>query len=129
MSLVARHLEANGIPTVIIGSAMDVVLHCGVPRYLHTDFPLGNPCGKPYDTEMQLKIVQQALGLFGSAREANAVERAAFSWGEDNRWRDAYSRVDDSNRQRLQQLGEERRALQATRKESGDKRAPMISQE
>jgi len=108
---------------------MDVVQYCGVPRYLHTDFPLGNPCGKPYDAAMQLEIVKQALGLFESAREANTMERAAFSWSEDNGWRDAYARVDDSNRQRLQQLGEERRALQATRKADGDKRAPMISQE
>jgi len=40
VSLIARHLEANGIPTLIIGSAIDVVEHCGVPRYLHSDFPL-----------------------------------------------------------------------------------------
>ena len=48
LSLVARHLEANGLPTVIIGSALDVVEHCGVPRFLFTDFPLGNPCGHPW---------------------------------------------------------------------------------
>jgi hypothetical protein len=29
VSLVARHLETNGIPTVIVGSALDVVEHCG----------------------------------------------------------------------------------------------------
>jgi D-proline reductase (dithiol) PrdB len=43
ISLVARHLETNGIPTVIVGSALDVVEHCGVPRFYFTDFPLGNP--------------------------------------------------------------------------------------
>ncbi|MEZ5231807.1 MAG: hypothetical protein R2749_03740 [Acidimicrobiales bacterium] len=48
MSLVARHLEANGIPTVIVGSARDIVEQAGVARFLFVDFPLGNPMGKPY---------------------------------------------------------------------------------
>jgi len=39
VSLVARYLEANGLPTVIVGSALDIVEHCGVPRFLFTDFP------------------------------------------------------------------------------------------
>jgi D-proline reductase (dithiol) PrdB len=60
VSLVARHLEANGIPTVIIGSARDVVEHCGVPRFYFTDFPLGNPCGHPWRPDMQREIVRQA---------------------------------------------------------------------
>ena len=59
VSLTARHLEAAGMPTVILGSALDVVEHCGVPRFLFTDFPLGNPCGKPFDTAMQEAIVVQ----------------------------------------------------------------------
>ena len=61
MSLAARHLEAAGIPTVIVGSARDIVEECGVPRFLFVDFPLGNPCGKPWDGEMQYKIVGGAL--------------------------------------------------------------------
>jgi len=49
VSLVSRHLEANGISTVVIGSARDIVEECGVARFVFSDFPLGNPCGKPYD--------------------------------------------------------------------------------
>ena len=49
MSLTARYLEAHGIPTVIIGSAWDIVEWCGVPRFLFADRPLGNPCGHPWD--------------------------------------------------------------------------------
>ena len=47
VSLAARHLEANGIPTVVIGSARDIVEECGVARFLFSDFPLGNGAGKP----------------------------------------------------------------------------------
>ena len=63
MSLVARHLESIGIPTVVIGSARDIVEQCGVARFLFTDFPLGNPCGKPGDVKMQTAIVGMALDL------------------------------------------------------------------
>lgn len=132
MSLVARHLEANGITTVIIGSAIDIVEHCGVPRYLHSDFPLGNPCGKPYDRPMQESIVSQALGLAESAKAANTTLRTAFTWSknkdQDEEWKHAYSRVDDTNRERLRLLGEQRRQQQQQSKTSGKARAPMISQ-
>ncbi len=40
-SLVARHLEANGIPTVVIATARDIVESAAVPRLLFVDFPLG----------------------------------------------------------------------------------------
>ena len=53
MSLVARHLEANGVSTAVMGCARDIVEECGVARFVFTDFPLGNPCGKPWDEEMQ----------------------------------------------------------------------------
>ena len=49
VSLVARHLEANGIPTVVMGCAKDIVEHAAVPRFLFSDFPLGNSAGKPHD--------------------------------------------------------------------------------
>ena len=49
VSLVARHLEANGISTVVMGCAKDIVEHAAVPRFLFSDFPLGNSAGKPHD--------------------------------------------------------------------------------
>ena len=112
MSLVARHLEANGIPTVIIGSARDVVEHCGVPRFLFTDFPLGNPCGHPWDREMQEKIVRQAIGLLATGPRTTV--KAPFGWKpEDPEWRARYGRVDSAERERLLALGDERRRQKA----------------
>ena len=52
-SLVARHLEANGIPTVVMGCAKDIVEHAAVPRFLFSDFPLGNSAGRPHDVASQ----------------------------------------------------------------------------
>lgn len=99
-----------GLPTIIVGSALDIVEHCGVPRYLFTDIPLGNPCGKPEDRRMQTAIVRQALGLLGSADQACATETTPFVWDDNKRWRSSYAQVKDDNREALRALGDARRA-------------------
>ncbi len=94
VSLVARHLEANGITTVILGSARDIVEHCGVPRFVFTDFPLGNPCGKPYDVAMQRRIVAMALDVLETARAPRTTVQTPFVWSDDQAWREDFMRVD-----------------------------------
>ncbi len=113
MSLVARHLEANGLPTVIVGSARDVVEHCGVPRFLFTDFPLGNPCGHPWREDMQHDVVAATLGLLETAPGPRTTVISSFKWKEDPGWRERYGRVDPAERERLIAAGEERRQRQA----------------
>lgn len=112
---------------MIIGSAIDIVEYCGVARYLHSDFPLGNPCGKPYDADMQLQIISQALHLLGSAQQARTTERTPFTW-EDDSWREDYARIDDSNREELRLRGERRRQQQTDDKAAGKTRAAMIAE-
>ena len=113
MSLVARHLEENGIPTVIVGSARDVVEHCGVPRFLFTDFPLGNPCGHPWRPEMQREIVASALALLESAGAPRTTVVSPYAWKDDPGWRARYGRVDPAERERLIAEGKARRRRQA----------------
>ena len=121
MSLVARHLEENGVPTVIMGSARDIVEECGVARFVFTDFPLGNPCGKPWDAKMQHSIVGIALDVLEKAWMSRTTVQAPFRW-ENDEWRLAFMRVDDSNREALARAGEERRRLQAEAKK-GDRQS------
>jgi hypothetical protein len=107
--LVARHLESSGIPTVVVGSARDIVEHCGVPRFVFNDFPLGNPCGKPWQPEMQAQIVGSALDLLASAVAPRTTLQTPFRWSSDESWRDNFMHVDDTNRRELARLGAERR--------------------
>ncbi|MGC1402710.1 MAG: hypothetical protein WA974_07265 [Thermodesulfobacteriota bacterium] len=118
MSLTARHLEENGLPTVIMGSARDIVEECGVARLVFTDFPLGNPCGKPWDVEMQKSIVGTSLNLLERAWIARTTVQTPFYW-EHEEWRKDFMRVDDSNREALAREGEERRRFQAEAKKKG----------
>jgi D-proline reductase (dithiol) PrdB len=111
VSLVARHLEESGISTVVLGSARDIVEECGVARFLFTDFPLGNPCGKPWDAQMQREIVGSALDLLERAWMPRTTIQAPFRWDSEE-WREQFMRVDDTNREALAQAGEERRRRQ-----------------
>ncbi len=92
MSLVARHLESVGIPTVVIGSARDIVEYCAVPRFLFVDFPLGNPCGRPNNSVMQTDLVGQALSLLENATVPQTTVKADAQWGDDD-WRSSYMRI------------------------------------
>jgi hypothetical protein len=123
VSLVSRHLEANGIPTVILGSARDIVEQCGVARLVFTDFPLGNPTGKPYDAAMQRAIVGYGLDLLESARFPRTTVQTPFQWDDTGEWRANFMRVDESNREALQRAGRMRRAQQERRKVEGRARA------
>ena len=122
MSLTARHLEVAGIPTVILGSALDVVEHCGVPRFLFTDFPLGNPCGKPFDASMQEAITAQGIDLLESADGPRTTVRTPFRWGGDESWRDRYMEVRAEDLADLARRGEARRARRVREKAQGKAR-------
>lgn len=110
------------MPTVILGSALDVVEHCGVPRFLFTDFPLGNPCGKPFDTPMQEAITVQGLDLLESAEGPGTTERTPFRWSDDESWRDRYMQVRPEDRVELARRGAARRARRVREKAEGKAR-------
>jgi len=112
VSLVSRHLESQGITTIVVGSARDIVEECGVARMLFVDFPLGNPCGKPGDRDMQQSIVSLALDVAATAITPRTTVQAPVQWGSDD-WRAAFMRVDDSNIDALRVAGDKRRAAQA----------------
>ena len=94
VSLTARHLEANGIPTVVMGCARDIVEHAGVARFLFSDFPLGNSCGKPGDLESQRGLVAMALDLLETARFPRTTVQSPYRWSEDPSWKDDFYRLD-----------------------------------
>jgi len=91
VSLVARHLEADGIATVIMGCAKDIVEHCGVPRFLFSDFPLGNSGGRPFDLPSQRQTLELALRLLESAPAARTTVQSPLRWSPDAAWKRDYN--------------------------------------
>ena len=94
MSLAARHLEAAGIPTVVMGCAKDLVEHAGVPRFLFSDFPLGNPAGRPHDRESQDFTLELALRVLESAPSPRTTVQSPLRWSEDAGWKLDFSNID-----------------------------------
>jgi D-proline reductase (dithiol) PrdB len=87
VSLIARYLEENGIPTVVIGVARDIVESCGVARFLFVDFPLGSPCGEPGNVAQQREIFEMALGLLESATAPRTTREAGLAWSQGEDWK------------------------------------------
>jgi hypothetical protein len=92
-ALVARHLEANGISTVILGCAKDITEHAAVPRFLFSDFPLGNSAGKPHDSESQALTLELALALLESATGARTTMQSPLRWSADASWKLDYDNI------------------------------------
>ncbi len=93
-SLVARHIEQAGIPTIIMGCAKDVVEHCGVPRLCFSDFPLGNAAGKPHDPASQAATLELALQLLEHAPGPRTTVQSPQRWADDARWKLDYANPD-----------------------------------
>jgi glycine/betaine/sarcosine/D-proline reductase family selenoprotein B len=87
ISLTARHLEANGIPTVVMGAAKDIVEMCGVPRFLFSDFPLGNAAARPNDPASQDATLELALRVLESAVAPRTTVQNPLRWNGRPEWR------------------------------------------
>ena len=121
VSLVARQLESNGIATVVLGSAKDIMEYCGAPRFVFTDFPLGNPCGKPHDTNSQQQIMTTALELLSTAERPGQYTNSNLSWNENSNWKRNYMYVGPENTTALRLAGEERRKKREELRNQTDK--------
>ncbi len=93
VALTARLLEASGIASVVLGCARDIVEHIGVPRYLFSDFPLGNAAGKPHDAQSQRGTLKLALRLLESATQARGTIQSPQSWSDSPDWKLDYCNV------------------------------------
>ncbi len=93
MSLVARYLERNGIPTIVMGAAKDIVEYAGVPRFLFSDFPLGNSCGKPHEPDTQAFTLDLALKTFESAIGPRTTVQSPLRWAADPAWKLDFSNI------------------------------------
>ena len=112
MSLIARHLEAHGLPTVIMGSAKDIAEHCGVPRFLFSDFPLGHSAGRPHDPESQAQTLELALRVLESAPAPRTTVQSPQRWTEDASWKLDYDNLD---RMTEAEIAEKRREVDAVK--------------
>jgi len=127
VSLTARYLEANGIPTVVMGCAKDIVERCGVPRFLFSDFPLGNAAGKPHDPESQRETLALALDLLESAKYARTTLQNPQHWDDNGLWKLDFQNVDqipaEEIARRRAEFDEVKRVAKERREQDGSGKA------
>lgn len=103
VTLIARHLEAHGIATVVMGCAKDIVEHAAAPRFLFSDFPLGNSAGRPDEVESQAFTLELALRLLESAPGPQTTVQSPLRWSTDPAWKRDYNNVANMSEDELAQ--------------------------
>jgi hypothetical protein len=87
VGLVARHLEANGIPTVTFTCARDITEAVRPPRSVFVDYPLGSTCGRPFDPANQRAVILAGLRLLETGRTPGEIVDLPYVWSEDETWK------------------------------------------
>jgi len=116
-SLLARYLEAEGIPTLVMGTAKDIVEYCGVPRFLFSDFPLGNAAARPNDPDSQSLNFELALRLLESAPAPRTTLQSPLIWAADASWKSDYSNLEKLSKQEVERLRDEAEQARITARE------------
>ncbi len=75
MGHVARLLEADGIPTVVIAvkAFLPRLEPMKIPRLVITHHPMGRPLGAPGDRERQRSVIVAALRLLETATQGGTI--------------------------------------------------------
>ncbi len=94
VSLAARMLEENGIATVVMGCAKDIVEYVGVPRFLFSDFPLGNAAGRPRDPVSQAFTLDLALSVLEKAPAPRTIVQSPLRWSASPDWKLDYCNIE-----------------------------------
>jgi len=121
VSLAARHLEENGIATIVMGCAKDIVEFCGVPRFLFSDFPLGNAAGRPNDPQSQAFTLELALRVLEAAPAPRTTAQSPLRWSADPSWKLDYSNIErlspDEIRRRREEFDRQKEIAKTVRNE------------
>ena len=94
--LIARHFEADGLPTLIVGSALDILQSGQPPRAKFVNYPLGFESGRFRDKSDQVAVIRQALLGFDGMNEPG-IEAL------DLEWLDGWDMINERERGKLDQ--------------------------
>jgi D-proline reductase (dithiol) PrdB len=82
-AMIARGLEASGIPTIMLTVLREMVTAFKPARPVFLDFPLGATVGKPHEPELQRSILREALTVGAAMSGEWHIHDLPFSWAED----------------------------------------------
>ena len=80
MGLIARAIEAGGIPTVTVSLARDLTEAVGAPRSVFVKWPLGHPLGEADAPLQQRTVIFDALRLLQEATQPGIIQDLDYRW-------------------------------------------------
>ena len=90
VGLVARALEAAGVPTLSLTSSWDITRAVIPPRAVYVHYPLGHQAGRPGDAQGQVALLEAALRAGAEQTRPGAITRLELVWDVpgDQGWED-----------------------------------------
>lgn len=82
MPVLARRIEAAGIPTVVVTNMPEVAQKRHAPRIVGVEFPFARPFGMPDDREMQRTVLETALRVLAGATSFGTRVDLDLEWPE-----------------------------------------------
>jgi hypothetical protein len=86
VGLIAREIEAAGVPTLSMTSAWSITAAVRAPRAAFVDHPLGHTTGRALDPAGQRAIVEAGLRGLETITEPGTIIDLGCDWGEHS-WR------------------------------------------
>jgi D-proline reductase (dithiol) PrdB len=78
-------VEAAGIPTLCMTSALDITQSVKAPRAVFVNFPLGHQTGRPNDPRIQRQIVRDAMRAFETIGTPGEIVQLPHVWDPNDR--------------------------------------------
>ncbi len=78
-----------------------------MPRFLFSDFPLGNAAGRPNDPASQAFTLELALRVLEAAPAARTTVQSPLRWNADASWKLDYSNIDRLSPEEIRRRREE----------------------
>ena len=82
--LIARTLEQEGIPTVLVMMYKEMADKVRPPRVAHVRFPFGRPFGEPGNALQQRVIVEDALRVLETATVPGTIVELPYRWRRED---------------------------------------------
>jgi D-proline reductase (dithiol) PrdB len=76
-------IEAAGIPTMVIGTALDIMSRVTPPRAAFVDHPVGRTFGPPHDRQRHETVLARALAELPHFTRPGAIRDLGSHWSPD----------------------------------------------
>jgi hypothetical protein len=79
----AHVIEARGTPTLVIGTALDIMSKVTPPRAVFVDHPVGRTFGPPHDRARNETVLTLALNELPKFTSCNEIRDSHCQWQSD----------------------------------------------